>query len=246
MNRNRLAVALAAAAALALPASAQAAGYQDAVLSSSPLTYLRMDEPLGATVAEDATSNDRDGAYAGGVTLGAAAPFIDAVTAAGLGTNGTITAPVDATSHTVEVWVNPGRLARGGQAGLVAHGDPATDGWSIGIGSKRKLAVVTSGSRVQTRISLASNAWSQLTVTWSDKVRVYVNGALKKAFNGGTPAGNGAFVLGGNGAGEFTGNFSGVFDEAALYAQALSAADIQAHFMTAHRSTPRSRRSPAR
>jgi hypothetical protein len=37
MNSRRPAVALTAAAALALPASAQAAGYQDAVLADDPL-----------------------------------------------------------------------------------------------------------------------------------------------------------------------------------------------------------------
>ena len=38
-----------------MPASAQAAGYQDAVLASDPLTYLRLDEPLGSAVAQDAS-----------------------------------------------------------------------------------------------------------------------------------------------------------------------------------------------
>jgi hypothetical protein len=54
MNPRRLAVAFATASALALPASAEAAPYQDAVLGSSPLTYLGLDEPLGAAVAQDA------------------------------------------------------------------------------------------------------------------------------------------------------------------------------------------------
>jgi hypothetical protein len=93
--------------------------------------------------------------------------------------------------------------------GIVSQGDPAVDGWALGIGPKRKLAVVTGGVTVQSRISLASGVWSQVTVTWSDKVRVYVNGALKKAFNGAPAAGSGALVLGGDGAGAFPGIFSG-------------------------------------
>jgi hypothetical protein len=234
MNKHRLAVALAAATALALPASAQAAGYQDGVLASNPLTYLRLDEPLGASVAEDASPNNRDGAYAGGVTLGAASPFVDAGSAAALAASGTVAGDVDQVSRTLELWVNPNRLARGQQEGIVAHGNPAVDGWAIGVGTRRKLAIVTGGAKTQTKITLASNVWTLVTVTWSDKVRVYLNGTLKKQFNGGPASGSGAFVLGGNGAGAFPGNFTGRLDEAALYPTALDAATIQSHFAAAH------------
>jgi hypothetical protein len=95
MKNIRLAVALAAASVLALPASAQAAGYQDAVLANDPLTYLRLDEPLGSDVAEDASPNNRDGAYTGAVALGAAAPFVEAGTAAAFATTGTVVGDVD-------------------------------------------------------------------------------------------------------------------------------------------------------
>ena len=234
MNPKRLAAALAAASALALPASAEAAPYQDAVLAGDPLTYLRLDEPLGAAVAEDASANDRDGAYAGAVTQGIAAPFADADTAAAIASTGSVTGSVDHVSRTLELWVNPDRVARGAQVGIASHGNPAVDGWAIGIGAKRKLAIVTAGATAQTKITLASNAWTAVAVTWSDKVRVYVNGVLKKAFNGPPPTGGGAFVLGGDGAGAFGGSFSGRLDEAALFAAALSPADIQSHFLAAH------------
>jgi Concanavalin A-like lectin/glucanases superfamily len=233
-NRKRLAVAMAAACTLALPASAEAAGYQDGVLASNPLTYLRLDEPAGASVAEDASPNDRDGAYAGGVTLGGAAPFADAGTAPALAASGTVGADVAEPSRTLELWVNPNRLAKGQQAGIVAHGNPASDGWAVGIGTRRKLAVVTGGTEVQTKITLPSAVWTLVTVTWSDKPRVYLNGALKKQLTGGPATGAGAFVLGGSAAGAFPGNFTGRLDEAALYPDALSAATIQSHFAAAH------------
>src|SRR5215207_1689477 len=234
MHPRRLAAALAAASALALPASAEAAPFQEAVLAGDPLTYLRLDEPLGATVAEDASINDRDGAYAGAVTQGIAAPFADADTAAAIASTGSLTGSVDQASGTLELWVNPDRVARGAQVGIASHGNPAVDGWAIGIGAKRKLAIVTAGATAQTKITLASNAWTAVAVTWSDKVRVYVNGALKKAFNGAPATGSGAFVLGGNGAGAFGGSFSGRLDEAALYPTALTAAEIQSHVLAAH------------
>ena len=115
----------------------------------------------------------------------------------------------------------PEPAGRGQQAGIVAHGNPAGDGWALGLGPKRKLAIVTGGATVQTKVTLSSNVWTMVTVTWSDKVRVYLNGALKKAFNGGPATGSGAFVLGGNGAGAFSGSFSGKLDEVALYSAAL-------------------------
>jgi hypothetical protein len=234
MNVKRLAVALATAAAVAPPATAQAAGYQDSVLADDPLTYLRVDEPLGSTIAQDSSPNDRDGAYAGGVTLGVAAPFVDSGTAAALAADGTVTGTVDQVSRTLELWVNPNRVARGQQVGIAAHGNPAADGWALGLGAKRKLAVVTAGARVQTKITLASNVWTQVTVTWSeDKIRFYVNGSFKKAFDGGPATSEGAFVLGGDGAGAFGGSFAGKLDEAALYPVALSAGDIQEHFLAA-------------
>ena len=233
MISKRLAVLFATFSALALPASAQAAGYQDAVLADSPLTYLRLDEASG-TVAQDASPNDRDGTYSGDVTLGAAAPFVDAGTAPVVATNGTIAGPVNQVSRTLEVWVNPNRLIRGEQMGIASHGNPAVDGWAVGIAGKRKLTIVTGGSTVQTKITLSSNVWSLVTITWSDKLRVYVNGALKKAFNGGAATGSGTLVLGGDGAGAFSGNFSGRLDEAALFSAPLGAAAIQTHFLAAH------------
>ena len=69
MTHVRRAAALAVACTFILPASAQAAGYADDVLADGPLTYLRLGE-LAGTVAQDASPNDRDGAYAGDVTLG--------------------------------------------------------------------------------------------------------------------------------------------------------------------------------
>jgi hypothetical protein len=245
MNRNRLGAALVAATALALPASAQAADYDEAVRDSNPLTYLRLDEPLGTLSANDEVSSNPDAAYLGGVTLGVDGPFDDANTAATLATSstvppvasGTVVGDVAAASHTLELWVKPNRVPRGSEAGIVAHGIPSAGGWSLGIGARRKLAIVTGSSRVQTKITLASNVWTQLHVTWSlvdNTVRVYVNGALKKAFTSGMPTAGGAFVLGGNGAGVFTGNFSGTLDEAALYSAELTGLEVRDHFLAAH------------
>ena len=239
MEKRRAGVALAAiAGALALPTAAQAAPlYADAVLEDGPLTYLRLSETTG-TVAQDASPNDRDGSFVGAPSLGVAGPFLDAGTAAGLAKTDTITATVDASSATVELWVRPSRLARGQQAGIAAHGDPSGDGWALGIGTKRKLAFKTGGTVLASKVSLPADTWTQLDVTFTDKkVLIYRNGALAKTLNrnGATPASSsGALVIGGNGAGAFTGAYAGRVDEVAVFPQVLSASDIQQHFTAAH------------
>ena len=229
MNHVRRAAALAAACIFILPASAEAAGYADDVLADNPLTYLRLGETTG-TVAQDASPNDRDGTYAGDVTLGAAGPFTDAGTAVRLAKTGGVDVAVPAASRTLELWVNADRLRRGDQAGLAAHGDPAGDGWAFGVGPKRKLAFVSGGVHSSSKVTLPTSVWVQLTATWSaSKVFIYLNGNLAKSINapGGLPgSSSGAVKLGGNGAGAFTGAFAGRVDEVAFYPEQLSAADI--------------------
>ena len=90
MNRTRLGAVLAVVSVFSLPTSAQAATYAEAVLADNPLTYLRMSETSGL-VAEDATGNDRDGAFVGLPALGVGGPVVDAPTAVGLTSTSTIT-----------------------------------------------------------------------------------------------------------------------------------------------------------
>jgi len=120
----------------------------------------------------------------------------------------------------------------------VAHGNPAGNGWALGVGAKRKLAWVTGGVHLTSKVSLGSNVWTLLTVTWDNqKVRIYRNGVLAKSVNrnGAAPASSShALVLGGNGAGAFSGNFNGRLDEVAVYSQVLAAARVEAHFQAAH------------
>jgi hypothetical protein len=238
-NRRRAVLAGIASAALALPAAASAAGtYEDAVLAQSPQVYLRLSEAPGTTVAQDTSTHDRDGAYVGAPTRGVPGPFTDAGTAAALTAPDWITAPVPVASGTVELWVNPNRIARGQQAGIAAHGNPATDGWALGIGAKRKLAWVSGGTTVTSKVSLSANVWTMLTVSWTaNKLFIYRNGALAKSESrgGAMPLSTGgALALGGTGAGAFTGAFAGRLDEIALYSQALTVGEINAHFVASH------------
>jgi Concanavalin A-like lectin/glucanases superfamily len=214
------------AGALALPAAAQATTYDEAVLADGPLTYLRLGEAPGATLAHDASPFHRDGTPAGAVTFGAAGPFSDAGTAVRLGKTGSLTADVPAASGSVELWVNPDRPSKNTQPRIVAHGDPAGDGWSLGIGTKRKLVWRSGSAVIATKITLGTGVWTALTVTWDgQKVRFYRNGVLAKSLNSSTvPASSrGDLVVGGDA-------FSGAIDEAAVYSQVLGAATVGGHF----------------
>src|SRR5829696_2913707 len=240
MDFTRAGVALAAiTGALALPAAAQAAPlYADAVLEDGPLTYLRMSEAGGTTVLQDSSPYDHDGNLSGAPVFGAPGPFVDAGTALGLAAADAVGASVPVAGDSVELWVRPSRLARNQQAGIAAHGDPSGDGWALGIGTKRKLAFKTGGVVLTSKVSLATDTWTMLDVTFTDKkVLVYRNGVLAKSLNrnGATPAStSGALVLGGNGAGAFTGSYAGGLDEVAVFPQVLTDGDVSQHFTAAH------------
>ncbi len=241
MTRNRLTAMLAVAAGvIGLPASAHAS-YADGVLDDDPLTYLRLDETTGRD-ALDASGMHNDGEYVGGVTLDGPAPFADAVRSVKLGTTGAITADVPrtdahATGGSVELWVNPDRMVKNPQAPLVAHGNPATDGWALGIGDKRKLWWKSGPTTVKTKLSLGSGVWTALTLSWDgSKVSFYRNGADAKIFKASVSpsSSTGDLVVGGNGNGGFTRQFSGRVDEVALYQKALSVSDVRDHLAGAH------------
>jgi hypothetical protein len=164
-------------------------------------------------------------------------PFLGAANALSLGHADGMTATVAATSGSVEMWVNPARLRRGEQAGFVAHGDPAANGWAVGVGAKRKLTFVTENVKTRSRVTLPSGAWSMLNVSWSGgKVTFAINGgaAVKSVSLPSIPSSqDGGMVLGGTARGAFTGKYAGRMDEVALFSQALSVTDAKRHFAAA-------------
>jgi hypothetical protein len=231
-NRRRAVFAAVAGAALALPAAANAAGsYEDSVLAQSPQVYLRLSEAPGASVAHDASPYLRHAVPAGDVTFGVAGPFSDAGTAVRLGKTGSLTADVPVASGSVELWVNPDRPAKNTQPRIVAHGDPAGDGWGLKLGPKRKLMWYSGAKVADTKITLGTGVWTALTVTWDgQKVRFYRNGALsvEKSVSFTMPASSRHdLVVGG-------GMFSGRIDEPAVYQGRLSDDAVRGHFVAAH------------
>jgi hypothetical protein len=219
-----------------VPASAQASSYQDTVLADNPLVYHQMETQAGGIV-QDFSPHGRDGQLTGMAALVGTGPFLTATNALSLGRTDGMTATVAAKSGSVEMWVNPARLRRDEQAGFIAHGDPAAGGWAVGVGAKRKLAFVTGNTTVRSKVTLPSEAWSMLNVSWTGgKVTFTVNGGatVKSSSLAVSPSSHGgSMVLGGTAAGAFTGSYAGRVDEVALYSQALSAMDAKRHFAAA-------------
>ena len=230
------AAAIVAATAFAVPASAQASDYPDAVLADNPLTYLRMEEAPGGIVA-DSSIRGRDGVLAGTGWSLAKGPFLGAGNALVLGQAASLGASVPERSGSVEMWVNPERLGRDEEAGFVAHGDPASGGWAVGLGAKRKLTFVSGTTRTRTRVTLPFKVWSMVNVSWSGgNVTVAVNGGTttKIAPKAGVPTSNdGGVVVGGRARGAFKHAFRGQMDEVALYDKVLTATDVREHFAAA-------------
>ena len=230
----RFAPAAAVALALAAPAAAQAAvpgsPYSTAVLNDHPSAYYGLDETSGTT-ATDASPNHADGQYNGAVTLGAAAPFTpDAGTAVTLDKTETVTSTLGSGAGSAELWVKLN--STGGQT-IVSQGDPATTGWSLGIGKtgsqKRKLIFTTGGKVTNSKLGMVANLWTQVLVAVDgSKIRFSTNGGsqLKSVTRQGSapsPGSGSTLTIGSS-------TFAGSVDEVVVYPTALSQAEFKTHF----------------
>lgn len=230
---SRWAAVLAALAGvvLAAPAAASANSYSDAVLADGPLAYYQLNETSGTT-AFDSSGNHVDGTYSN-ATLGVPAAFAGAVTGVSFSGNGSVGATLSGTVHTAELWVKPSQ--KNAQMSFVTHGDPASDGWTVGIGAKHKLVLKTAGRTIDSRFPVPVNRWSMIDVAWtSSSVSFALGGgqsqyrtkALSVAAPG--PASNSSLVVGG-GASNDLGSMKGAIDEVALYPSALTRTQITGH-----------------
>lgn len=228
LNRLLATALLAGLATFAVTGAARAdalADYRAGVMADTPLAYWHLDEAAG-TNAADASGNGRTGTFAGGVTLGAGAPFMaPANTAVRFDTTGGMTAQVPGTTTAVEFWVKPSQRV---QQTFVTFGDPQTSsGWSVGLSgtswqsSQRRRLRFTSGGRVTSaRVTLPIGSWSMVSVTWGPgtTVKFFVNGSTstRTPWSGGIPSSSG--TLGTLKVGPGAGTGGTTVDEVALYA----------------------------
>lgn len=212
--------------------------YADAVMSDAPVAYWRLGETSG-TVAQNIGSSGINGVYTGGYTQGATSLVTgDANLAVSLnGTTGRVVAgnasQLDySRNFTLEAIIKPAAI--GANRSIISHG---IDGFYLRIESTGNLRFIKSQRVVigdGSAVLVAGNTYHvALTVDAAGNWKIYVDGVLDGS--GTTAQTFDASVTGvligmeyGTGPGnqEF---FTGVIDEVAIYATALSAGRIAAH-----------------
>ena len=209
--------------------------YQSTVLSDGASAYWRLGEATGSTAADAAGSSS--GTYVGGVTRGVSGAISgDSNTAVKFdGVNGTVkvvsTAALNPTAAlTLEAWVNPVSLPA---TSTIVRKDAQyllrvlnTGAVYFRIWKGGGLYDVTTATGV-----VPIGAWSHVVATFNGAtLTVYVDGVAVKsvALTGAADSGtNPLYIASSTGSYDY---FPGTVDEVAVYARALSAAQVQAHY----------------
>ncbi len=211
------------------------ASYRDVVLSDTPGGYWRLGEASGITAADQ--TGRGPGAYSGSPSLGQAGAIAgDPDTALGLdGVNDQVRVPASAflsptASLSLEAWLRPTQLP-GYTATLVRK-------------NLQYLLRVTYSGAIQLRLwrggsytelstptgIIGSGSWHHVVATYDGStMRIYVNGVQRanRSLLGSLDTSNSALYLGSSGGYDY---FNGHLDEIAVYAGALSAARVSAHY----------------
>ena len=226
-------------------------GYAQAVLADNPLAYWRLGETAG-TVAADASSGGRAGAYFGVPSLGAAGALNgDANTAVGFDGLGQrmevpFAAALNGAQFTAEAWVFPTGGA-GRYRGVVSNRDYAAgvsrgwilyaapdDTWQLWLGDGASSWTRLYGPTVQL------NAWTHLVGTFDGTTAtLYVNGAPVASAPASTFIANPSRPLrvaaGRNESSPADYWLPGRIDEVAVYGASLAQARVQAHYTASGR-----------
>jgi autotransporter-associated beta strand protein/parallel beta-helix repeat protein len=214
--------------------------YGNAVVSSGPAGYWHLDE-TGGTTAADASGNGNQGIYSSGVTLGISGvlPTVSDNAAQFHGNNDSLSIPDNAAFKpaqiTVEAWVKPDP-ASPYYRGLVVKTSNA--GWGDGYGIVRVGGdntnirfFVNNYNTTQVQGAIAVGQWSHVVGTYDGaNLKLYINGVLagSLAYSGPINHSTAPLLIGSGGSGY---DWLGTIDETAVYGRALSAAEIQGHYL---------------
>lgn len=215
-----------------------------------PAAYWRLGESSG-TIAGDASGHGLDATYLAGVTLAQPGALTDGDTAMSCNASLTGRATIPASVWTalgtgafsVELWLNTNTLSLPqGHRMAWSSGDTTNYNYVslIGDGAGRVFASVrlhTAQVSLDSGFAVTAGLWYHVVVTWSGDgtpIRIYVNGTLRASsanqagpFDPGTNVG----AIGGwSVAQDSQFSWSGALDDVALYATALSAAQIAEHY----------------
>jgi archaellin len=216
-------------------------GYPAEVITDSPVLYWRLGESAG-TIAEDATSNNRDGTYNNTPTLGVPGALAgDANTAVSFASasSETVSRADEAALDlgdvwTLEAWVKMAATGSGAQRGIVSKGTAA---YYMRINSSDKLEALRSQSisLCTATVAITDTNWHHVVATKNGTtVKLYLDGVdvsgpvtNQTCTNTTASLWVGADSDGSNNTGEF---FNGSIDEVAVYGADLSGARVTAHY----------------
>ncbi|MDB6021645.1 MAG: hypothetical protein JWQ04_1502, partial [Pedosphaera sp.] len=232
--------------------------YSQTVMADAPVGYWRLDE-TNDTVAHDSVGG-HDGQY-NSVNLGQAGYNAnDPDTAAEFGTLANPDSYVgniggidfstftNKSAFSVEAWVNAEGFAVTGSAGIVScgyggGGEQFNLDCGSGGGSFRFSVRDAKNAAHNANGNIApGNAWQHVVGVCDEPngaVRLYVNGVLNATttISGGIQMGTSPISIGSRESGfnsTYDLNFLGLIDEVAIYNYALSAAQVQNHFLAAN------------
>ena len=226
--------------------------YKDAVLADTPVLYWRLGETSGSSAANTATSGPA-GTYYSTPTLGQASALTSEIvnksvstTTSGFVTAATaVTAP---TQYTIEAWIKTTTTA-GGR--IFGFGNGGTTALSTTVDKQLYLSptgkvvagirnVTLTKTAATSPLSYNNGAWHYVAATYdATTLRLYVDGAqvatttttAAVSFSGFWRAG--MENLSGWPSAPSGNNYAGGLDELAVYATALSATRILAHYTAA-------------
>ncbi len=224
--------------------------YVSTVQNNGPAGYWRLGEQSGLT-AYDSGAGSFDGAIKGNVTMGTPGAIVgDSNTGMTFnGSSGYVSVPdnpaLDSSGDiTVEAWAKPGAL-NGTTQTVLQKGDSSSDvgpGWQYRLSLtstnqwKGILFVGTAQYAVIDFLDTPStNRWDYLAMVRSGStLAFYVNGQIvnMNSISGPTNTSTGILAIGRSG-GYSNYYFNGSVDEAAVYGSALTASQIQSHYLAA-------------
>jgi hypothetical protein len=218
-----------------------ASTYPATVLADHPVSYWRLDETSGTVAGDQTVANP--GTYVGSPTLGAASLVPGEPSDTAVGFNGTTSdvrvgqaGTLNLTSAlSLEAWIKPSSLPTAGSFASILT---KPESYSLQLdGPTLEFTLIEAGLRMRLQapagtISAGGSYYVAGTFDGATQ-RLYVNGAqvAASALSGSADASIGGLYIGSwNGTGEF---FAGTIDDAAIYAKALGASQVAAHYAAA-------------
>lgn len=233
--------------------TASADPYGDAVLAHKPVAYFRFEE-AGGEAAADASGNDHNGIYLGEIVHGERSAYPNLGTAALFGGAGSrMQIPRSAAfdfgkrDFSIEFWFNCLETL-GGRGDIFTYKGAGKDfGIFKPAGNANLIAIARPYRAFQAQTDPFSiGIWHHAVYVRRAEVdRWYVDGVLSGTATGNRQAidMNADIVIGMNHYGDLDRldtrcAWNGLIDEVAIYGQALSQQQVEAHFQAARQATP--------